>query len=102
VFNDLIRWSAPGILNPEALFHVSLNTCNGCRGPEANPRVLRVNPRLPGREASLAGFLTGTQVFDPFTGQVRTLNDLARRQASLNQVVCASSGESNGGAVAGR
>jgi len=99
VFNDLIRWSAPGILNPEARFHVSLNTCNGCHGPETNTSFLMINPRFPGQEASLAGFLTGTQVFDPFTGQVRTLNDLARRQASLNQVVCAPSAV---GAVAGR
>ena len=48
-----------------------------------------VNPRSVGSEATLSPFLTGTTVFDQFSGQVRTLNDLGRRQADLTSVVCA-------------
>jgi hypothetical protein len=88
IFNDLIVWNAFGIMDPEARFHVSLNTCNGCHGPETNTGFLMVNPRFPGQEAFLSGFLTGTTVRDPFTGQLRVLNDLARRRADLTAVVC--------------
>jgi len=90
VFNDLIFWSAPGIRNNEARHHLSLNTCNGCHGPETNTTFLQISPRFfQGSEAVLSPFLTGTSVFDPFSGQVRTLNDLARRNADLKQLVCA-------------
>ena len=89
VFNDLILWSGPGITNPDARFHASLNTCNGCHGPETNTTFLMVNPRGIGSEASLSPFLTGTTVFDQFSGQQRTLNDLGRRQTDLTAVVCA-------------
>jgi hypothetical protein len=88
VFNDLIQWSAPGILDPEARFHASMNTCNGCHGPETNTFFLMINPRFPGSEASLSPFISGTTVFDPFTGQIRTLNDLARRRVDLTALVC--------------
>src|SRR6185369_10519449 len=77
IFNDFIVWNGPGIMSSEARFHASLNTCNGCHGPETNTGFLMVTPRFPGQEASLSPFLTGTTVFDPFTGQQRTLNDLA-------------------------
>jgi hypothetical protein len=89
VFNDLIQWNGPGIADPEARFHASLNTCNGCHGPETNTGFLMVFPRGPGFESPLSGFLTGTTVTDPFSGQTRTLNDLARRKADLTSVVCA-------------
>lgn len=88
VFNDTNRWSAPGITDPEARFHASLNTCNGCHGIETNTKFLMVFPRFPGNEASLSGFITGTTVFDPFTGKQRTLNDLGRRKADLTALVC--------------
>jgi hypothetical protein len=90
VFNNLELWSAPGILDPEARFHASLNTCNGCHGPESGSGFLQISPRFPGGgdEAFLSPFITGTSVFDPFTGQVRTLNDLARRRADLLSLVC--------------
>ncbi len=90
VFNDLIFWNAPGVLDPDARFHMSLNTCNGCHGPETNTFFLMINPRFPGNEASLSGFITGTTVFDPFTGQIRTLNDLGRRRIDLTSLVCGS------------
>jgi hypothetical protein len=47
---------------------------------------------LIGSEATLSPFLTGTTVFDRFSGEVRTLNDLGRRQADLTGVVCAPDG----------
>ena len=49
VFNDLIEWNAPGIKNPDARFHASLNTCNGCHGPETNTTFLMIGPRSPGQ-----------------------------------------------------
>jgi Concanavalin A-like lectin/glucanases superfamily len=102
VFNDLIAWNAFNILNPEARFHVSTNTCNGCHGPDTNTTFLMVNPRFPGQEASLSGFLTGTTVFDPFTGQSRTLNELGRRATALAAVVCPPAGATPVATVLGR
>jgi hypothetical protein len=89
VFNNLVEWSAPNINNPEARFHASLNTCNGCHGPETNTTFLMITPRNQGVEAQLSPFLTGTTVSDPTTGQQRTLNDLARRHTDLTSLVCA-------------
>jgi hypothetical protein len=88
-FNDFFQWNGPGINNPDARFHASLNTCNGCHGPETNTSFLMISPRVIGGEAGLSPFLTGTTVFDPFSGQSRTLNDLSRRQSDLAGVVCA-------------
>jgi hypothetical protein len=89
IFNDLIQWSAPGIEDPEARFHASLNTCNGCHGPETNSGFLQISPRFPGGgEATLSPFITGTVVFDPFTGESRAINDLRRRRADLTGLVC--------------
>jgi hypothetical protein len=91
VFNDLIFWQSPSInfTKSEARFQLSKNTCNGCHGPETNTTFLQISPRSPGQEAPLSPFLTGTTVFDPFTGQSRALNDLARRNADLKGIVCA-------------
>jgi hypothetical protein len=51
---------------------------------------LQISPRFPGGgdEAFLSPFITGTTVFDPFSGQVRTLNDLGRRKQDLLALVC--------------
>ncbi len=87
VFNDLVEWSAPGIANDDARFHASLNTCNGCHGPESNTQFLQITPRFPGGEATLSPFLTGTTVTDP-VGQTRTLNDLGRRRTDFTAIVC--------------
>jgi len=89
VFNDQIFWQAPGIFNNEARHKFSLNTCNGCHGPESGSSFLIITPRFSqGSEAVLGPFLTGTSVFDPFSGQTRQLNDLARRRADLTNLVC--------------
>lgn len=91
-----VLWNAPGILDPDARFHASENTCNGCHGSETGTAFLQITPRFPGSTAPLSPFLTGTTVVDPFSGQVRTLNDLARRQADLASLVCPSDGGSPG------
>lgn len=88
VFNNLGFWNAPNITDPDARFHASLNTCNGCHGPETNSGFLMIGPRFDQQEASLAPFITGTTVVDPFSGQTRTLNDLARRRVDLTALVC--------------
>jgi hypothetical protein len=90
VFNNLTAWRAPGINNNEARHHFSLNTCNGCHSSEeTGTGFLQVNPRFPGSEAQLSGFLTGITVADPVTFAPRTFNDLARRKSDLTQLVCA-------------
>ncbi|MDP1914723.1 MAG: CARDB domain-containing protein [Myxococcales bacterium] len=81
-------WRAPGITNNEARFHFSVNTCNGCHAGETNTPFLHVFPRNVGQVAALSGFLTGTTVPDPVTGQPRTFNDLSVRSESLLAVLC--------------
>jgi hypothetical protein len=88
IFNDLVNWSGPGIVSSEARFHASMNTCNGCHGPETNSGFLQITPRGIGAEATLSPFITGTTVFDRFTGEARTLNDLKRRKDDLTHLVC--------------
>jgi hypothetical protein len=96
-FNNLAAWTAPGILNNEARHRFSLNTCNGCHGfAETGTAFLHVSPRFPGSEAQLSGFMTGITVFDPVTGDPRTLNDLGRRRVDLQGLVCASPPPSSG------
>jgi hypothetical protein len=88
VFNDLSSWSAPGITNPEARHKFALNTCNGCHSlQETNTFFLMIGRRVPGQEAPLSPFLTGTTVFDPVTGP-RTLNDLRRRNLDMFRFAC--------------
>jgi hypothetical protein len=90
VLNRQQPWNGPGITDPEARFHASINTCNGCHSPETGTlNFLMVTPRFPGTETLLSPFMTGTLAFDPFTGQTRTLNDLARRKTDLTGLVCA-------------
>ena len=85
--NNLATWRAPGV-DPEARFHFAINTCNGCHSQETGSGFLQISPRFSSSEATLSPFLTGTTVNDPVTGQPRTLNDLARRNAGLASVVC--------------
>lgn len=90
VFNDQIEWNAPGITDPDARFHASLNTCNGCHSPQTGTfNFLMVQPRFgAGGEATLSPFLTGTTVRDLVTGQPRVINDLGRRKTDLTGLVC--------------
>ncbi|XXT23891.1 LamG-like jellyroll fold domain-containing protein [Sorangium sp. So ce429] len=87
--NNLTAWTAPGIVNNEARHKFSLNTCNGCHGAaETGTPFLHVNVRAPGNEGTLSGFMTGIQIADPVTGELRNLNDLARRNLDLKALVC--------------
>lgn len=92
VINDGSVWSAPGILDPEARFHFSENTCNGCHGPETGTNFLQIGLRTAGFQSHLSGFLLGKTVTDPVTGARRTLNDLARRRDDLTPFVCPPAG----------
>ncbi len=95
IFNTQIEWDGPGISDPDARFHASVNTCNGCHGPDTGTfGFTMVNPRNFGTEATLSPFLTGTTAFDDFSGQSRTLNDLERRHLDLTSLVCPSDGGS--------
>ncbi|MEY4512369.1 MAG: hypothetical protein RLZZ450_4491 [Pseudomonadota bacterium] len=88
-FNDLAAWGSSGIVNPEARFRFSLNTCNGCHSAEeTGTSFLHVNPRFPGEVAALSGFMTGISISDPVTGEPRRLNDLGRRNIDLKAIVC--------------
>jgi len=91
VLNDFFTtWQAQGINNNEARHKFALNTCNGCHSIETGVNFLQIGPRFAGNgsEAFLSGFLTGTVVPDPVTGQLREFNDLARRRADLRAQVC--------------
>lgn len=96
--SGFVRWDAPGVTDPAARFHMSLNTCNGCHGFETNTLFLMIFPRFPGQEAQLSPFLTGTTVFNGPTGLPQTLNDLGRRRADLTSLVCSTDGSGTGGA----
>jgi len=86
--NNLLAWIPDGV-SSEARHKFSLNTCNGCHSSqETNTSFLQVFPRFPGEQSSLSPFLTGTIVFDPITGEPRSLNDLGRRNDDLERLVC--------------
>jgi hypothetical protein len=88
VLNDLNGWDAPGV-DPEARHRFSRNTCNGCHSTrETGTGFLQINPRNPGQETFLSGFLTGTTVFDFTAGVVRSFNDLHRRNVDLHALIC--------------
>ena len=89
ILNTLPVWTAPGV-DPEVRHHFSRNTCNGCHNfVETGAPFSQFSPRVAGAEAGLSGFLTGTTIADPVTGQPRSFNDLARRNADLKAIVCA-------------
>jgi hypothetical protein len=91
--NSLGAWIAPGIVDPEARHLFSLNTCNGCHGAsETGTEFLHVGPRAEGSMAGLSGFLQGIALADAVTGELRTFNDLQRRKADLEGLVCAGGG----------
>jgi hypothetical protein len=92
--NALTAWNAPGIVDGEARHLFSLNTCNGCHGAaETGTEFLHVFPRPSGVPAALSGFLLGLAVPDPVDGELRTFNDLGRRKADLEGLVCTCRGD---------
>jgi hypothetical protein len=92
VFNDLSTWSAPGV-SSEARHHFAINTCNGCHAvEETGTPFLHLVPRRPGTEAARSRWLTGTVVNDRVTGAPRMFDDLGRRKADLQAIVCPDAG----------
>jgi hypothetical protein len=88
--NNIDFWNAPGVLDNNARFALSANTCDGCHGRETNTfGFLHVAPRTPGAKSTLSGFLTGiNNVSDPVDGTLRSFNDIARRSTDLATLVC--------------
>ncbi|HXG48768.1 MAG TPA: hypothetical protein VNO52_14175, partial [Methylomirabilota bacterium] len=83
-------FNAAGILNGEARFRFSLNTCNGCHGGETMtgfpPFFTHVAPRPAGVPAALSDFLTGLNMPVPDPAGVtppHAFSDLARREIDL-------------------
>jgi hypothetical protein len=75
--------------NRQAMFRVSLNTCNGCHGGETNTSFLHIRPRQVGEKAFLSRYLTGISVTDPRDGaSMRQFNELAFRKADLQAMLC--------------
>ncbi|HKI05154.1 MAG TPA: choice-of-anchor X domain-containing protein [Thermoanaerobaculia bacterium] len=89
-------WNAPGLnlANPAENWgrhRASLNSCNGCHAGETSTPFVHVDPSTPGLPANLSGFLTGIVVNDPaFGAPARPFNDLARREADIQQVAALS------------
>src|SRR5215471_4779569 len=58
-----VLFSGPGIMDPDARFHASMNTCAGCHGQETGSSFLQITPRgliFGGAEAQLSPFILGT------------------------------------------
>lgn len=79
--------SNPAITNPDARFMFGLTTCDGCHTTETGTAFLHIRHRAFDQPSQLSGFLTGTSVLDPVTGQVRAFNDLANRARDLQWVL---------------
>lgn len=81
-------WAAPAskpITDPEARFHFSFNTCNGCHAGETGTNALHISPLAS--PPPLSGFLTGISVADPATGSpTRAFGDLERRRKELARI----------------
>ena len=90
-------WTAPGIANPRARREFALQTCSGCHGPiETRTGFTHVSIRWAGTRAALSGLLTGVAVADPFTGELRTFNELHRRKMDLQAMVCGGDEDGDG------
>jgi hypothetical protein len=93
ITNNIDTWTTDLEVDPEARHLLSLNTCNGCHGAETDTTFLHVHPRSAGTVASLSAFLTGIDVIDPVDGvTVRRFDDLGRRAADLESLLCEAQG----------
>ncbi|MEW6737403.1 MAG: hypothetical protein AB1489_39340 [Acidobacteriota bacterium] len=78
----------PFIINREARFRFSFDTCNACHAGETNTLFTHIKPAPFGVPAGLSGFMTGINVIDPADGMpVRTFNELDRRALDLDNLV---------------
>jgi hypothetical protein len=77
--NNLSDWTGLTGVNREDVRHAfAISTCNGCHGVEAESGFLQIQVRGQGQEASLSQFLEGP-----------TFNDLGRRKADMESLLCA-------------
>ena len=87
--NMFPSWTPPGIENQEARRQFSLNTCDGCHGnPVTGTDFMHVRPRRRGVSTRLSGFLLGIALEDWTTGKLHTYNELGRRMAYVERLVC--------------
>ena len=84
-----MTWSFGDETDSETRHEIAVNTCNGCHGNETGTNFLHISNRAMGTPAALSGFMTGMDVTDPVSGEVRHMNDLARRQADLEAFLAA-------------
>jgi hypothetical protein len=86
--SDFFVWQMPGVsANTRHFF--ARNTCNGCHtASETGGSEFQVQPRFPGQESFLSGFLTGADVTDFAAGVIRHFNELGRRGRILHDMVC--------------
>jgi cysteine-rich repeat protein len=81
-------WLAPGV-DGELRHQFARNTCNGCHAvEETRAAFMHIEPSIFGDEAELSPFLTGVAVVDPVSRQLRWFNELGRRNADLEAIVC--------------
>jgi hypothetical protein len=86
--SDFFIWNAPGV-NPNTRSFFARNTCNGCHtNSETGGSEFQVQPRFPGQESFLSGFLTGADVTDFSAGVIRHFRELDRRGRILHDMVC--------------
>lgn len=72
-------WNSFWINAPQARHKFSLNTCNGCHSTETGTAFAHIMSREWGEEAPLSGFMTGIDVSDPVTGEVRHMSQFDDR-----------------------
>lgn len=88
LINKLDYWRSTGLANEQLRHKFSLNTCDGCHGGETSTSFFQVFPRSPGSPSQLSSFLTGATERDPSTGEERVYDELGRRRALLEDLVC--------------
>ena len=86
--NPFPTWTTPGVTNNQARHLFAVNTCNGCHGEETSTSFLHVSPREADQPAFLSGFMTGINVTDPVSREVRHFADIERRAADLQGFLC--------------
>lgn len=93
IADPTLFWKASGV-SSEARFKFSINTCSGCHmresGMEGIPpgqAFMHIRPRKANEESGLSSFMTGVDVPDPVSGEVRHLDDIGRRVNDMNHLI---------------
>jgi hypothetical protein len=80
-------WLQDMDVDPQVRHTFALNTCSGCHQAETGTPFLHVGTRSAGLATPLSGFLVGTEISDPVSGEPRVFNDLERRMLDLCNLV---------------